>query len=158
MLVSVSSGTRSRCDSVSSTLACLNSSPVDAVSGTRLKMPSTHSAARREPSIESRSNRAAARREQIRQGIDGPLDQLAERVGPFLQEEIAGIEVRRQGEDPQIQLASQEKFQRAVRRGLPGLITVEDQHDHAIGQPQQRPEVVFTQGRAQGAHDVRSPT
>ena len=66
--------------------------------------------------------------EQVSQGINGPLDQGAERVGPFLQKEVAGIEVRRQAEHAQIQLAPQEKLQGAIGRGLPGFVTVEDQH------------------------------
>ena len=73
-----------------------------------------------------------------------------------MQKEVAGVEVRGQGEHAQIQLASQEQLQGAIRRGLPGLVAVKDQTTRSASRAE-RPEMILAQSRPQRADDVAEP-
>ncbi len=153
---SVALGTRSRNDSRSRALSILTSMPSRWLTGTQFRIAQHPLGGPPRALVRVEVEPRLRPVEQVGQGIGRPLRQLAERRGALLEQEVAGVQARRQGQHAEVDLVAQEQLQRTVGGRHPGLVPVEDQH-HPVGQPSQAADVVFPQGRAQGPHHILQP-
>ena len=115
--------------------------------------PRIHSAARRDPSPDSRSNFCRRPGQQIRQRVGRLLDHCTKRVATVFKKVVARIKLLGKCENSQIQVASQKKLERPISRVLPRRVSVIHQDD-PLGQSLKRPQMIFSQGRSQRADHV----
>ena len=107
--VQASSGTRSRCDNVSSTLALFTSSRADASPGFGSSDPGSiqrPAASPRRLEVETHGRSS----EQVGKRVRRLLNQCAKRSAPFVKKIVTWVKIRRQRENSQIQVASREKL------------------------------------------------
>ncbi len=117
--------------------------------------PRIHSAARREPSGELRSNtHGRSSQAGTQAGRAACSTRPRNASAPSIKKIVARVEILGQCEHSQIQVASQEELQCSISRLLPRGVGVVNQH-HSLGQSSQRSKMIFTQRRSQRAHEIR---
>ncbi len=60
----------------------------------------------------------------VLQRIDGTVEQPAERIGPMLVDEVAGVKTTGQCQDPQIDLGGDKELQDLVGASLPRIVAI----------------------------------